>query len=237
MAAAPPPLPQGASPPADNWLMRNWKWLVPSLVFVFILVVGAFVAGIFSIIHSVMHSNGAYLSAIASARANPQVQAQLGAPIAEGWLTSGNIREDGAGGYAELAIPIEGPKAKATIYLKAEKSAGDWKFSELEVRIGDAATPIDLLAASPESAQDDPAPWLQEFTRGLPIDAAKFVSRVGACQHYGGEPLYDKARAAEVERAMARLECATLDADEARIRARFADNPAVLAAIDRAKRG
>ena len=149
-----PPLPRSPPLQESSWLLRNWKWVVPLLVLAFTLVVGAFIAMIFSM----MHSNAAYLSAVATARADPQVQARLGVPIKEGWLTSGHISENMSGGHAEFAIPIEGPKASATIYLKAEKSAGDWKFSELEVRTDGAPATIDLLAGKPELKQDDSAP-------------------------------------------------------------------------------
>jgi hypothetical protein len=69
------------------------------------------------------------------ARSNPTVANALGSPIKEGFLVSGNINVNGASGNAELAIPISGPKGKATIYVEAVKSAGEWSFSKLVVKL------------------------------------------------------------------------------------------------------
>jgi hypothetical protein len=51
---------------------------------------------------------------------------------------------NGASGEANLSIPISGPKGKARIYLKAEKSLGRWNYSDLVVEIEKTGERIDL---------------------------------------------------------------------------------------------
>jgi hypothetical protein len=57
----------------------------------------------------------------------------------------GNINISGSSGEADLAIPISGPEDKGTIYAVAEKSAGRWIYSILEVEIKTTGERIDLL--------------------------------------------------------------------------------------------
>ncbi|HVS04101.1 MAG TPA: cytochrome c oxidase assembly factor Coa1 family protein [Thermoanaerobaculia bacterium] len=53
----------------------------------------------------------------------------------------------GAGGEASLAIPISGPEAAGTLYVEADKAAGRWRFSALQLAPRDGGPRIDLLAA------------------------------------------------------------------------------------------
>ncbi len=51
---------------------------------------------------------------------------------------------DGASGQADIAIPISGPKGKATIYAVATKSGGKWTYSKLTVQVVGGGDEIDL---------------------------------------------------------------------------------------------
>jgi hypothetical protein len=137
-SAPSPPLPR------RNWLGRNWKWLLPSGCLFFFLLVISFAAGIFFLVVGVMKESGAYKIAVARARENPAVIEALGTPITEGWLPSGSAHSVGPGGDANLAIPIHGPKGKATIYLAAIEVVGIWQFNRLEVEIEATHQRIDL---------------------------------------------------------------------------------------------
>jgi hypothetical protein len=55
----------------------------------------------------------------------------------------------GPSGNANLAIPIAGPKAKATIYVQGVKSVGQWSFPSLvvEIEIIDQLELLDLAEA------------------------------------------------------------------------------------------
>jgi hypothetical protein len=68
-----------------------------------------------------------------------------------------------------------------------------------------------------------------------PPDIAAYAARRAQCDHWGGEEPYDKARAAEINRAVARLRCRALDADEKRLLARYRSTPAFLKQIRAAR--
>jgi hypothetical protein len=131
-----------------NWWKRNWKWFVPvgclSVAALFVVFAGSLVV----IVFSAMKSTDVYKEALARARANPAVIDLLGSPIKDGFLVSGNTNVNGASGESNLAIPIFGPKAKATIYVSANKSLGQWKYTGLVVEIGQTHKRIDLLETS-----------------------------------------------------------------------------------------
>jgi hypothetical protein len=131
-----------------NWWGRNWKWLVPVGCLASVIVTAGFMSlvgfGVYSLF-GLMKSSDAYQDAVAAAKADPAVQQALGTPIEEGWFMSGSININGASGDADLSIPISGPNGTATIYVVAEKSAGQWTFSTLEVEIKTTNTRIDLI--------------------------------------------------------------------------------------------
>jgi hypothetical protein len=66
----------------------------------------------------------------------------------------------------------------------------------------------------------------------LAADVASFVARRDRCTHWADEEPYDRARAAQIAAAMRRLRCAAVDADEARLRKRYARDAAALKPLD-----
>jgi hypothetical protein len=141
MDPTPPPIP---AQPKSNWWSRNWKWFVPTGCLTIFALFALFVCSIVVIVFSAMKSTDVYKDALARAKANPAVIEALGEPIKDGLFVSGNTNVNGASGESNLAIPISGPKGKGTIYLKAEKSMGRWKYSQLEVEIEKTKERIDL---------------------------------------------------------------------------------------------
>ena len=135
----------GDEEPPKNWWSRNWKWFLPVAIVAPILACGGFVTLLCVFVFGLMKSTGAYEEAVAAARAEPAVVAALGTPIEEGFLVTGNVEIEGSSGYADLAIPISGPRASGTIFVEAEKSGGQWYFSTLEVAIGEGDESINLL--------------------------------------------------------------------------------------------
>ncbi len=91
-----------------------------------------------------MKQSDAYKMAVARAKADSRVTSALGTPITEGWYLSGNTNVNGASGNADLSIPISGPKGKGTMYAVATKSAGEWTYSKLIVKIDSTGETIDL---------------------------------------------------------------------------------------------
>jgi hypothetical protein len=108
----------------------------------------AFLASIFLVVFGAMRSSGAYQIAISRARESPEVVEALGEPVEAGWFISGNINVSGPSGDASLSIPVSGPRGAGTIYLVAEKIAGEWVFERLEVELEGSGERLDLLTDS-----------------------------------------------------------------------------------------
>ena len=137
--------PPAPSPPRGNWWTRNWKWFVPTGCLTLLALFAAFIISILMIVFGAMKSTDVYKDALTRAKTNAAVIDALGSPIKDGLFVSGNTNVNGASGESDLSIPISGPKGKGTIYLKAEKSLGRWKYSNLEVEIQKSGERIDLL--------------------------------------------------------------------------------------------
>jgi hypothetical protein len=132
-------------PPQPGWWSRNWKWFVPTGCCLTPLVLGAaFAAFLVLVVFGALKQSDAYKMAVARAKADSRVVTALGTPIEEGWWLSGKTNVNGGSGDADLSIPISGPKGKGTIYAVATKSAGDWSYSKLQVKIESTDETIDL---------------------------------------------------------------------------------------------
>ena len=117
----------------------------------FIGLIVAFVALLVVVIFGAMKSTDVYKEAVNRAKANSEVTEALGTPLKEGMFLSGNTNVNGGSGDADLSIPISGPKGSGTIYVKAQKSAGKWTYSTLEVEVKGSDKRIDLQPEAPES--------------------------------------------------------------------------------------
>jgi hypothetical protein len=76
----------------------------------------------------------------------------------------------------------------------------------------------------------DPDADVRPFA-ALPLDVRVHIDRERNCNHWAGEEGYDRARAQEIDRAVRALKCETLDAEDARLRHRYAAAPVVLKAL------
>ncbi|GAB0118669.1 hypothetical protein [Acidisoma sp. 7E03] len=65
----------------------------------------------------------------------------------------------------------------------------------------------------------------------LPPEVTAYLVRQAACDHWAGEEPYDAARGSEIAAAIHRLHCDGLEADAARLRKRYRQDPAVLEAL------
>jgi Cytochrome oxidase complex assembly protein 1 len=138
------PTPSPTAPPRRNWWQRNWKWFVPTGCLTLIALAVAFVAMIFVVVFGAMKSSDAYRIAASRARNDERVVRAIGKPMSEGLFVSGHTNVNGGSGQADLEIPISGPKGKARIYAVATKSAGEWVYSKLVVRVESTGETIDL---------------------------------------------------------------------------------------------
>ena len=134
-----------APPPPRNWWQRNWKWFVPvgcgSLLALFAL--GIFLLVFF--VFSVMRNTDVFRTALERAKASPEVQAELGEPVEEGWYLTGEVKTVGSSGHADISIPLKGSKKDGTLYAVADKEAGEWTYERLEVAVEGREERIDLL--------------------------------------------------------------------------------------------
>ena len=133
----PPPLPSARQP---DWWSRNWKWLVPVACFAGLISIAGFA---YLILNSIKSSD-AYQGAVLRIKNSPAVISELGSPVNEGFLFTGHISVNGASGKSELAIPVSGPKGRATAYVLATKNMGEWHFDHLIVQMADTRKRIDI---------------------------------------------------------------------------------------------
>jgi len=140
--------------PDKNWWGRNWKWFVPVGCLGSLVLFAGFITLIMCFVFGMMKSSDAYKDAVSRAKAHTAVQKSLGTPVEEGVFVTGNININGPSGQANLAIPISGPDGKATVYVVAAKSAGQWTFTTPVVELKETKQRIDLLAQGGEHNQD-----------------------------------------------------------------------------------
>lgn len=145
MPPPPPPPPLSPFPPSrPNWWQRNWRWFVPAGCFSLLVLFLGFIGVIVLVATTAMKSSDAYKVAVARAKADPRVVRVLGEPVREGMFTSGNVNVSGGAGQADFKIPLSGPRAKGTLYAVATKSAGEWTYSTLTVKVEGSEETVDF---------------------------------------------------------------------------------------------
>ena len=151
---APPPPPNPGSwkeKPLSEWggprSPNLWKWILAVLgggcLCLSVLAV-TFAGFVILVVFGALKQSDVYQTAVARAKTDARVLTALGPPVKEGWYLSGSTKVNGGSGGADLTIPISGSKGKGTIYAVATKSAGEWTFSKLSVKINSSGETIDL---------------------------------------------------------------------------------------------
>ncbi|NNM23191.1 MAG: hypothetical protein HKO54_06540 [Flavobacteriaceae bacterium] len=129
-----------------NWFGRNWKWVVPTGgCLLVIIVIILFVGSIFWGVTSMFSESAPYQEAMSRVQANEQVIQQLGEPIEQHGMSSGNINISNGRKSANLNIPIEGPKGEATITVIATGRGDDWTYQTMTVEFADTGEYLNLL--------------------------------------------------------------------------------------------
>lgn len=151
-----PPYPTTGALPVQprprTWFQRNWKWFVPLLVVVSLLVFAIFVGALLYGVESMFWASYPYELAVQRATASPAVAEAIGTPLHVGWFVSGSLNFSGAEGSANISIPISGPKGHGRIVVDGKKHANIWKFDVLEVDVQGKEEPIPLLEPAPALA-------------------------------------------------------------------------------------
>ncbi len=83
--------------------------------------------------------------AVATAEQNPVMAAQVGLPLKQRWLVTGQTKESPTSGTARIAVPVSGPKGSGTLYVEAHKQAGLWQLDQLQFAPRGSEERIDLL--------------------------------------------------------------------------------------------
>src|SRR4051794_33608128 len=89
-----------------SWMARNCLWLVPVGCLGLLALGALFIGGILTVTMGSIKSTDAYRESLARARANPEVRAALGEPIAPGWFVQGKVNVSGPTGDADLSVPL-----------------------------------------------------------------------------------------------------------------------------------
>jgi hypothetical protein len=110
-----------------------------------VLLVAIFAGGIAGVITGAVRSSEVYQYAMDSALNDPEVIEVLGEPIEAGLFVQGSINVDGPTGEASLAIPLKGAERNGTLHVVADRIAGEWRYTVLEVAFDDLPRRIDLL--------------------------------------------------------------------------------------------
>ncbi|HEX9986271.1 MAG TPA: cytochrome c oxidase assembly factor Coa1 family protein [Thermoanaerobaculia bacterium] len=130
--------------PRTNWFARNWKWLVPAGCLLFIVGIGVFVVAIAGVAFTAVKNSTPYGDALRIAQANPELAEALGTPMETGWSNSGTIRLNNDDGFADITVPLTGPKGKAKLQVRGTKTDGKWTYDILRAEVEGGKT-VDLL--------------------------------------------------------------------------------------------
>ena len=149
--APPPPYPLVPGPVTRSWLDRHARWKIPLGCLIVILLFCAFVAVIFTVLDVSFRNSIVYQEALARAGRSPEVASRIGEPLQPGRVLQGQLNVSGSTGSAKMAIPITGPRGKATILLDARKVDGGWVFRTLDVQFEGHLDSVSLLESTPAS--------------------------------------------------------------------------------------
>lgn len=158
----PPPLPgsptpdNAAMPPAPvrkGWWARHWKWAVPLVALLLGAMLLASIAVFVLGIARVTKSSEPYRIGVAGAKVDQRVVAALGEPIEDGIMPSGSISTSNGSGSANLSVSLHGSRGNGTLYIEAERHAGEWHYTTLQV-LPDAGEAISLLDGVAPDSED-----------------------------------------------------------------------------------
>lgn len=148
-----PPYPLHPEPMTKSWIERNPRWKIPLGLLILMVFIGSFSCGVLWIVMTSFHRSDVYQQAMARASQDFQVRERFGEPIKASWFILGQLKVSHDTGYANLSIPISGPKGKGTIQAIANKN-GVWRFTLLQVTISGQPDAMDLLSAQPPAERD-----------------------------------------------------------------------------------
>lgn len=134
----------------ENWLKRNWKWFLPSIL-IFILLIGIMAASTSKEnITGVAQAYSDHLlfeQAIEKANKNPNILENVGKiePIDPLAILEGNILYSNNHNTVRLSVRINGTKRKGKLDISAIKKGVEWEYKKISVRTKNPENEIMVL--------------------------------------------------------------------------------------------
>ncbi len=129
----------------DSWWQRNWKWFVPVGCLGFLVLTLGGIAALAVLVMGGMRNAEVTQLAISLANNDTELVAAIGEPIEARGFVSGSIHTSGGSGDADLAIPVIGPRGRATLYGEATRRQREWSYQALVAEIDENGRRLDLL--------------------------------------------------------------------------------------------
>jgi hypothetical protein len=127
------------SPAAPRcWCSRNWKWVVPLVLLLAVVVAGGIGWYQFAGKNRAFKSTEPYRMALKQVQQDAQVRGRLGEPVRDvTGVPTGTMHEEGDRGSADLNFRVAGPKGEGKVQMQARRVAGQWGIALLQVTFAD----------------------------------------------------------------------------------------------------
>ncbi|HEY8210360.1 MAG TPA: cytochrome c oxidase assembly factor Coa1 family protein [Myxococcaceae bacterium] len=122
--------------PQGGWWSRNWKWFVPVGCLSLLATCGCCIGGSVLFTFNAVKNSHAYQEAVTRAKADPDVQKALGAPVEAGMMVQINAQSAGGVTTTTARIPLSGPKGEGALFVRATDRAGTLTFQQLDFVMG-----------------------------------------------------------------------------------------------------
>ena len=135
----------------ENWLKRNWKWVLPIILIAVLFLIGTLAASTskenITDIAQAYSDNLLFEQAIEKANKNPNVLENVGKiePIDQLAILEGNILYSNNHNTVRLSVRINGAKRKGKLDLSAIKKGTEWKYQKITVRTKNPGNEIIVL--------------------------------------------------------------------------------------------
>jgi hypothetical protein len=115
-----------------GWWSRNWKWFVPGVIFVCLVLIFVFLTTVYVMIHR----REPYMATMQAARDHQEVKEALGESIKDlRWIPGGRYGVSGDQGDAEMIWEIAGSRGQGTLHVVARRRGGKWEYITMEATL------------------------------------------------------------------------------------------------------
>ncbi len=122
-------------PPRRGWWSRNWKWFVPTLLLLFVILCCGCPVGFGFWFYSRVYEVPPLQQAMQQIQSNEELAQDLGQPIKPVYFPPPTFQ--GSEREIEVRWFIRGPKGQATAHIKARPGGGGFETVMLEVTLAD----------------------------------------------------------------------------------------------------